>query len=463
MTRAKTFRGLALGLVTMMMSTTASTVMAETLNEALATAYTSNPSLDAQRASLRATDELVPQALSGWRPTVTVTGEVGRERRSSSLLSKRQDLENKSVSLQVTQPLFSGFRTINGTSQAENTVLAGRATLASAEQGVLLGAVGAYVDVIRDQAVLELNRNNEEVLRRQLEASNDRFRVGEITRTDVAQSEAAVSGAISSRTQAEATLTSSRASYQRIVGRLPEKLETPPPLPALPASEDEARTVALAENPDLAASRLAEVAAADVVKVAKGSLLPTAALVGTLSRAYDTTYERDNATSAGIAAQVQVPLYQSGAEYSQIRQAQESHSQRRVLIASAERQVIEGVTNAWEQLRAARAVIVSSKEQVRANEIALDGVRQEAAVGSRTTLDVLDAEQTLLNARVLLVRAQREEYVAGFQLLSAVGRLNAVNLKLDVKLYDPAVNYEDVRDQWIGYKNDATGGESILP
>jgi TolC family type I secretion outer membrane protein len=449
----------------MLMASTAWPVAAETLGDALSTAYTTNPNLDAQRASLRATDELVPQALSGWRPTVQVTGQAGYERSDSNRLSGLgvQELNPRSVALQASQPLFRGFRTLNGTSQAENTVLAARAQLASTEQSVLLSAVQAYMDVIRDQAVLELNQNNVEVLRRQLEASNDRFRVGEITRTDVAQSEAAVSGAISGRTQSEATLTSSRAAYQRVVGRMPEKLEPPPPLPPLPATEEEARAIALAENPDLAATRLAELAAADSVKVAKGALLPNASLVGSLTQAYDTTLEGDNLNSASVVAQVQVPLYQSGAEYSQIRQAQESHSQRRIEIASAERAVIEGVTNAWEQLRSARAVITSSREQVRANEIALDGVRQEAAVGSRTTLDVLDAEQTLLNSRVTLVRAQREEYVAGFQLLSAIGRLDARNLKLNVPVYDPTENYKDVREEWIGYKKDEAGNESILP
>ena len=446
-----------------LLATTAWPLHAETLNEALATAYATNPGLDAQRAALRSTDELVPQALSGWRPTVQVVGRAGYEQSDSNRLVARQNLHPRSVSLEATQPLFRGFRTLNGTSQAENTVRAARAQLASAEQSVLLDTVAAYMDVIRDQAVLELNTSNLEVLRRQLEASNDRFRVGEITRTDVAQSEAAVSGALSSRTQAEALLTSSRAAYQRVVGRLPEKLDPPPALPALPATEEEARSIALSENPDLAATRMAELAAADSVKVAKGALLPSAAFVGTLTKAEQTSLENDEAESGSVIAQVQVPLYQSGAEYSQIRQAQELHSQRRVEIAAAERQVIEGVTNAWEQLRTARAVIDSSREQVRANEIAVEGVRQEAAVGSRTTLDVLDAEQTLLNSRVSLVRAQRDEYVAGFQLLAAVGRLNAAGLKLETPVYDPEANYEDVRGQWIGYKSDETGTESVLP
>jgi outer membrane protein TolC len=414
----------AAGLVAALLGSVAWPASAETLEEALAQAYTTNPVLDAQRASLRATDELVSQAVSGWRPTVQVAGQAGAEQSDSNRLSDTQNLNPTSIQLQASQPLFRGFRTMNSTSQAENTVLSGRA---------------------------------------QLEASNDRFRVGEITRTDVAQSEAAVSGAISAVSQAEANLTASRAAYQRIVGKWPENLTPPPALPKVPPSEDEARSIALSDNPSLAASRLAELASADAVKVAKGALLPTASLVGSVARFEEQSVEGDQLDTASITAQVQVPLYQSGAEYSQIREAQEQHSQSRIEIANAERKVVEGVATSWELLRAATAVIVSSRDQIRANEIALDGVRQEAAVGSRTTLDVLDAEQTLLDSRVRLVRAQREEMVAAYQVLAAIGRLNAVSLKLPVQIYDPTANYNEVRDQWIGIKDNPQDDEGVLP
>ncbi|WP_439816783.1 TolC family outer membrane protein [Zavarzinia sp. CC-PAN008] len=426
---------------------------AETLMDTLVQTYQSNPTLESQRAQQRATDENVPQARSGWRPTVVVSGQagVGRQGIDTDFGYGGDTLFPAAGQVQVAQPIYRGGRVDAGIDQAENSVAAGRAVLSATEQQVLLQAVTAYMDVLRDQAVLELNQNQVTVLNRQLDAAKDRFEVGEITRTDVAQSEARVSGSISQRRAAEARLTSSRAAYLRIVGSMPGNLDQPPPPPPLPTSEDEAREAALNSNPNLRAARYSEAAARDAVRIAKGALLPTADIVASAGIAHETSQANTTIDSQQVVAQVNIPLYQSGAEYSDIRRAQQTASQRLVEIAQAQRQVEEGVTNAWEALIAARAIVTSSQDQVRANEIAAEGVRQEAEVGSRTTLDVLDAEQELLNARVTLVGARRDEYVAAFQLLAATGLLTVEYLRLPVAAYDPALNYEQVRDAWWGY------------
>ncbi len=422
---------------------------AETLFEAMAAAYANNPTLDAQRAQLRATDENVAQAVSGWRPTVTLSGDVGWQRQEINNLGANNNTP-KNISVSVSQPVYNGGTTVSQTNSAEANVQAGRENLHATEQTVLLQAVTVYMDVLRDQAVVQLNRNSEQVLKRQLEAAQDRFRVGEITRTDVAQAEARLSRATADRVQAEGFLISSRASYERVVGRAPGELDPPPPLPPLPVSEDEARATAVAENPNLRAARFTEQASAADVETARGGLLPTVSLSASLAHGDDTSSTVDESDTAKITANVSVPLYQSGAQYSAVRQARQVNSQRRIQIEENRRSVLESVVQSWEQLTTAKARIVSRREQVRANEIALDGVIQEAAVGSRTTLDILDAEQELLDSRVALVRAERDEYVAAYSLQSSVGRLTAQQLGLQADIYDPAVHYQKIRDKWYG-------------
>jgi outer membrane protein len=428
---------------------------AESLTDALAAAYQSNPALQAQRAQLRATDEQVPQALSGWRPAIQAQGTYGAVRDDTTLNAPAASAVTHSRPLTATvtlsQNLFRGGQTVNATEQAESSVLAGRAGLTSAEQSILLTAVQAYMNVIRDEGVVGLNRNNVEVLKRQLEATRDRFRVGELTRTDVAQSEARLSGARTSLTQAEAQLTASRAAYAKVIGQAPGTLERPGAVANLPQSEEEAREIAVRANPDLIAARKSEEASRAAIKVAKGTLLPSFDVQASYQYARDpSTTIRDNEETALIGV-LTVPLYQSGVEYSRVRQAKELNSQSRMQIAAVQRGVDEAVQNAWELLRSARANIISSQEQVKASEIALEGVKQEEQVGSQTTLDVLNAEQELLNARVSLVSAERDEAVAEYSLLAATGQLTAKNLQLPVKYYDPVKNYEEVRDKWIGF------------
>ncbi len=428
---------------------------AESLNDALVSAYQSNPDLLAARAALRATDEQVPQALSGFLPTLTAQGTYGSSEQRARITSGAPTVKNTTNpltgSVTLSQNLFAGGRTLSATHLAEHTVDAGRNSLTMTEQETLLSAVVAYMDVIKNQSVVELTRNNVDVLKRQLEATKDRFRVGELTRTDVAQSEARLSGSRTSLTQAEAQLTASRSAYAKIVGRSPEKLEKPAPSENVPQSEDEAREVAAKNNPAVQAARNAEKARRSAISLAKGALLPTLDVQAKYQygrEASSGVYIADESSVVGVLT---IPLYQGGAEYSRVREAKELHSQSMMQIASAERAIDENVRNAWEAVRSARASIISSEEQVKANEIALEGVKQEEEVGSQTTLDVLNAEQELLNARVTLVTAQRNLAVADYGLLAATGQLTARQLQLPVKYYDPVENYDDVHYKAIGF------------
>lgn len=430
---------------------------AQTMEEALALTYRTNPQLSADRARVRALDEGVPRALSNWRPTVTVSAQAGRARdrlrteNSVGTTVANDQLRSPEVAtLSIQQPLYRGGRTLAETSRAENLVLQGRAQLQSTEQSVLLDAATAYTNLLQDQAVLDLNTNNEQVLQRQLDAARDRFQVGEITRTDVSQAEARLSRSRADRIQAEGNLTSSRANYLRIVGEPPARL-SPARVPAvLPANESEALSAASAENPAVVAARYAERAARDDVDLVAGELLPTVSLQGTLSRQHETQtagFERD---VAEVSAVLSVPLYQAGSVDARVREAKQTASQRKILVEDTLRRAKEDATRTWEALTTARARIQAFQAQIRANEIALEGVEQEARVGSRTVLDVLDAEQELLDAKVNLVRAQRDEIVSGFQLAAATGRLTAQNLKLPVEVYDPTLNYSRTRGRWIG-------------
>jgi len=444
---------------------------AETLRDALAAAYNSNPDLLAARAQQRSVDEAVPTAVSNWRPNISGQVQItDTETNSTATLSSGRVVSDttakgraETYSAQITQPIFRGFRNFNQYKGAKAEVEAGRANLLSVEQTVLLDAVTAYMDVLRDESVLRLNENNVKVLTRQLEATQDRFRVGEVTRTDVAQAEAALSSAVSQRIQSEATLATSRAAYNQIIGKFPETLDDAPPLPPLPATEEAAIEIAVAENPAVVQARFNEQAARYDVAESKGALLPTLDANASISRSdrpigsqfdpvtglFLSAGAVSETTNVGIT--LTVPLYQSGSVYSDIRRSKQVRSQRMLEIAAAERLVVRDVRVAWENYRAAQATIEARRAEVRANEIALDGVRQESSVGARTVLDVLEAEQTLLTSRVDLVTARRDEYVRGFQLLQAVGRLNAVALDLPVELYDPRDYYDHVKWKFVGW------------
>lgn len=413
---------------------------AETLNEALVAAYNSNPTLLAEREGLKATGESVRQAQAGWLPTVTLQGSAGTSETTTDPGGIETDADPVTGAAIVSLPIFRGGQTWYGTKSAQAQTRAGEANLRAVEQSVLLDAVTAYYDVLRDISVVELSQNNVQVLERQLQAAQDRFRVGEITRTDVAQAEARLSGSRSRLTRSEAAATASRSAYERVVGHAPNdmgEIETLPEIAALPQSEEEAINIGLQSNPFLRAAKEREEASRQGVKATRGGLLPQVSVQGSYSYSDDQNgFDLERETTS-VTGQVTIPLYQGGATYSRIRQAKQINSQNRIQIAETERLVKESVINAWEGLRSTQATIVSSQQQVRANEIAFDGVQQEAQVGSRTTLDVLDAEQELLDARVTLVGARRNEMVAAYALLAAVGRLNATDLGLGLTVYQP--------------------------
>jgi outer membrane protein len=431
-----------------LMSTSAA--QAVSLYEALATAYSSNPTLDAARAQLRATDEGVPQVLSEWRPTVLGTAQGGHEwDNQNKPLRLEQETNPRTYGVTVRQPIFDGFGTVAGTSEAENLVQAGRAQLSSTEQIVLLNAVTAYMNVVRDTAVLELNRNNEKVLQAQLEATQARYDVGELTRTDVAQAEASLQGAIASRIQAEGQLTASQAIYRQVIGDDPVDVTMPEQTPQLPSSRDE--SVVLSQGaPTVRAAQFQERAAKDDIDVQFSDLLPTVAIEGSYQRQQDLGTRDSEADVGSVIGQVTIPLYQAGAPDSRVRQSKQLYMQSKRLTDEALRAAEQEAVNAWTALQTAIAQARSFEEQERANLIALEGVRQEQEVGARTILDVLDAQQALLTSQVSLVSSQTDHVVAQFRLLAAGGALTAQNLSLNTEYYDPKQHYDAVRDKFIG-------------
>ena len=428
-------------------------VTAQTLEEALVKAYQDNPSLKSERARLRATDEGVPQALSGWRPTVEVSGSYGvaRSYGSSTGRDKVGDVREPMIgALTVTQNLYRGGRTVATTEQAENNVKADRARLADTEQSVLLSVVTAYADVVRGQAEVELNFSNERVLQRQLEATGDRFRVGEVTRTDVSQAESRLARALADRVAAEGSLRDARAAYENIVGEVPTLLKPAKPLDDLPGSLRDAIEIAKRNNFAVIQARFVEESAKNNVRSIVGELLPSLTLNGELETSQETANDRNESDDVSLIARVSMPLYSSGSVTSRVRAAKQVVSQRREEYNQAVRSAVESATNAWQTLQTGRASIQAFSAAVRAAEIALEGVREEANVGSRTVLDVLDAEQELLDARVGLVRAMRDELVATYQLRQAVGEATAEKLGLPVDLYNVEDHYREVRGKWWG-------------
>jgi outer membrane protein len=440
-----------------------------TLAEALAATYSNQPALQAERAKLRATDEGVPSALAGWRPTVVLAGTIGygdgASRQlsripgstTSTFLNSRTERDIATAQATVTQPIYTGGRTQANVNHAKDAVMAERANLITQEQSSFTNTVNAYVGVIQDQDLLTLNINNEQVLAKQLQATNDRFRVGEITRTDVAQAEAALAGATAQRQTAEGNLATARATFVQVVGYYPPAdLVEPQPL-ALPVrTEREAAGMAAANNPNVVSAEFTDSAAKDAVDVAFAQLMPQVSLQGQ-------TFDQENAGTRTsetngyqVVAQVSVPLYQGGSEYSGVRQAKQTEQQSARLVSDAQRTAVQAAVQAWETLVAATAAAASTRSAIRANEVALEGVEREAIVGSRTTLDVLNAEQALLNSRVTLVQNLAQLVTASYQVAAAIGRLTARDMHLPVPLYDETAYYNAVKDKWVGLGDYAT-------
>ncbi len=442
------------------------------MNGALARAYGGNPTVNAQRASVRATDENVPRALSGFRPRVTGTGDVGAQivESSGNGQSSSQGSLSRGVGVAIDQNIFNGNRTVNSTRQAETQVLGARETLRNTEQNVLFDAASAYMGVLRDTAIITLQRNNVEVIEEQLRQTRDRFNVGEVTRTDVAQAEARLAAGRSQASLAEANLRTSIARFRQIVGVEPRQLEPGRPLDRLlPRSVDAALRIGLTEHPAIHAALHGADAAELQVKVTEGELLPTLGVRGSTSYRIGSGSQGGGQGAAGgmsagggggemdtlsasAVLSLTVPIYEGGEVYARTRQAKETAGQRRIEAEIARDQVRAAVVSAWGQLESSRAQIQASQAQVEAAETALTGVREEARVGQRTTLDVLNSQQELLTARVNLITAQRDRVVASYAVVQAMGRLTARVLALKVDPYSAKQHFDQVKDLWYGVR-----------
>ena len=454
------FRKLISGsLVAALMAGTAS---ADTLREALVSAYQTNPTLTAQRETLRGTDANVAIARAAGRPQVSGTVGLNRNLTRSGVIAQTQgNSHNISLSggVDVTYPLFNGGAVKNSVRAAETRVEAGRATLRAVEGDVFTQAVAAYMDVIRDRAIVELNENNVKVLGTNLEATQDRFQIGDLTRTDVAQSEARLSLGRSQLATAQGRLIGSEATYRQIIGHAPGVLAPPPPLPPLPKTADEAVQIALANNPDLVSISRQAIASGYDVNVARAGRLPTLGAIASgdylnqITGGTNGLNRAGTATSIGLSANI--PIFQGGLPAARIRQAQAAQGTVLEQVVGTERAVVQAARAAFANYDAAQRAIQANTVAVQANQLALEGNRAEQSVGTRTIIEVLNAEQELLNSQVLLVTAKRDAYVAGFQLLNAMGAAEARDLGLDGgPLYDPLGNYRHVARNWNDWASD---------
>src|SRR5437764_3526338 len=442
---------------------------AGTMDGALVSAYQSNPQLNSQRAATRAIDENVPTALAGYRPRVAGTASLteqyldqltrgGNDPRSGGAIYNQAagGIAVQSYGLTATQTLFNGFQTATRTRQAEGQVFSARETLRTTEQNVLLSAATAYMNLLQTAAILELQRSNVNVLEVTLRQTRDRFTAGEVTRTDVAQAESRLSAGRSQLSLAESNYVTAQAQYQQVIGvPPPPRLAPAQPVDRLsPRTLDGAIARGRSEHPLITTAMYNVDIAVQQAQTADVALVPTLAAVGTVQKNFGSTQSLAvlEQLQASIAAQLTVPLYQGGSEYAAIRQAKETLGQRRLDLDTSRDQVQANVTQAWGQLEAAKAQIDATQSQVTAAEVALNGVREEARVGQRTTLDVLNAQQDLVNARVALVTAQRDRVVASYTVLAATGALSPQILGLRIEVYDPVIHYQQVRDAWGGVR-----------
>ncbi len=441
----------------------AAAVAAETIAGALAKAYMTNPQLKAEEARQRATDERVPLAKSGWRPTVEAEGRVDRNWQGTSFIvtdsdasnfgeraSGKSDFTNRSFRITLNQPIFDGFRTKNAVREAEASVAAGNQNLLAVEQEVLLSAATAYMDVLRDREIVDYRQRSLKFFEEEVRASQARFNVGEITRTDVAQARARASEAQGNLAVAIGNLESSVANYVRVIGGAPGKLKYPGLSPRVPKTLRDAINVASETSPQILAAAFNEEAAIASIGVRKADLLPQLGFQAAYSVAAEPNSSLLDLESGSVGGVLSIPLYDGGSTYSRIREAKQTASQRRLEVLDAHRQVREAVVRSWHLLKAATATIKAAEDAVAAQRIALEGVREEARVGTRTTLDVLNAANELVFASIALANARRDRIVAGYQLIAATGRMTAEDLRLSVAVYDPSVNYDEVKDKAFG-------------
>lgn len=405
---------------------------AQSLKEALASAYRTNPTIEAARANYRATEELKAQAISNVLPQVTAAGSASRlkdtQTRNPSVFgpggASTTKIDPLTASVDGAVPVFTGFRNYNAIRQARARVRAGEAELISVEQNLLRDAAAAYFDVLRDETIYDSSLNNVEVLTRQKREADLRFEVGEVTKTDVAQADARLAQARSQLASSQAQLAVARARFRELIGAAPTGLEKAPAMPALPETLEAALSLGTEFAPANVGARAQELARRRGVQIAKGAFLPTVSLVAGYSYAEEpsTFINSDEQFSYGVRASM--PIFNGGLNLSRVREARALHASAEASVEEAERRIAAAVTSAFEQLVASRIAIKSATAQVAANELALTGVRREAQLGTRSTLDVLNAEQEYFNSKVALANAERDERVASFALLGAAGVLN---------------------------------------
>ena len=441
---------------------------ADTLESSLAYAYVNNPQINSQRAVVRAIDEGVPTALAGYRPKAIATANIGTQSLSTTIREIGSTTPRNSpasyftqsgvntphgVGVTVTQNLLNGFQTANRTRLAESQVLAARETLRVIEQTVLLNATTAYMNLLRDAGILELQRSNLEVLTEQVRQTKARLQSGNVTATDLAQAEARFNVGRTQLFAAEANYASSRAAYRQVIGLDPGKLSPAAPVDRFsPHTLTEAMAAGIAQNPAVSTAQHNVDIASHQVRVAEGALYPVLSLQGSVQKNYEQALNSLQSFEAQWTAQYTAPIYQGGAEFAAVRQAKETQGQKQLDLSVARDQARMAVAQAWAQLEAAKSSIESTKSQVKAAEQALNGVREEARLGQRTTLDVLNAQQELVNARIAMVVAQRDRLVNSYLLLSSIGRLAPQVLGLTIPTYDPQIHYHQVRDVWVGLR-----------
>lgn len=453
-----------LGILAVILGLLPASAGAMSLEDALSLAYQNNPQLVAARAQLRAVDEGVPQALGGWKPQVVISGSAGKaqiKQYYGDNLPALQTLYGNqttyyphitptNAAIQVTQPIYSGT-TGPAVDRAEATVRAQRANLDATEQQILLQTVNAYLAVLQNQQVVAVNRGNLDVLRQQRDAARERAALRQGTKTDLAQAETRLASAQASLQQAQANLLSATATFEQVVGEKPVALT----IPAQPSMQIESRdgvlSAAGAANPAVVAAEQQIKASEHAIDAAKGQLLPTVSLQALSQRTSDlgTGYGFTQVQSQ-VTANVQVPLYEAGIVTSQVRQAKQTYAQNRALRDNARKQAVSSAQQALDQLAGARARVVAQRESVASGQVALEGVKAELGAGQRTLYDVLQAQQDLFNAQVGLTQAEIDELNASYQVIAAVGKLTARDLRLPVQLYDPEAHYKDVRDRWFG-------------
>ncbi len=439
------------------------------IEAALEAAYQNNTGLKELRATARSKDEGLPQALAGWRPTVYANASVGGEKdiisgdlkdngdRGFSIAQSGNTSSTAKADVTLNQNLFNGGKTVAETCKAESLVQVARAQLADKEREVLFAAVQAYLAVVAKTSELQYRKSNETALKKTLEATQDKFKVGEETRTSIAQAEANLASGIAERESTEAQLLAAEATFEQVTGARPGHLKKPGALANLPGALGEALEIAKKNNPAVLAALHQEKADRSAIKSSDADLLPKVDLQGQISRTgRSTNYYRqtgsskanDFTTAQQVSVNLRVPLYEGGAIRGKSRELREVAEQRRINIETVRREVVQKLVEAWETHASAKATVQQYKTQVRANEVSLEGTRQEMLVGSKILLDVLNSQRDLVNSQLNLVRAEQSYYQSAYNILALMGRLNAIDMKLKVKRYDPRVHYHDVRNSW---------------